>query len=341
MKFAGRFYSKLIMSKFFIIIFLIFLFNSVICHGQKIVWADQSYSSASSKNIITDGKGNSFIHGGWTGGTLNLGSLILYNLDSINDHSFVACYDSTGKIKWVKIINAGILSTALDKNGNYYISGSWNSNSVDIDGTVLYGNGGCYIAKINPTGKTLFVYSVPVQEFSKGREDGQIGINLTIDTQNYLTLSGGFFGDSMRFGMKSILGGGDNFHGFAARYDSNMQFLWAVKVFDDIGPVNGFNAPISADVRGNFFLSPLFAGTNVSIGNDTFYTSKGNYVIVAKFNGSGKLLWAKQMGVGGVNNKVYSATDLGGNVYTSGTYLDGAKFDTILFSQTRITMFLL
>ncbi len=102
--------------------------------------------------VAIDGSGNIYITGttnGDLGGNKNSGSF----------DAFIASYDSSGEMRWVKHLGSAALDSAegiaLDKRGNIYITGYSNGNP--LDGYLNAGSTVAFIAKYDPFGVKQWV----------------------------------------------------------------------------------------------------------------------------------------------------------------------------------------
>src|SRR5690349_12424659 len=91
------------------------------------------------------------------------------------------------------------------------------------------------------------------------------------------------------------------------------KFEWA-KQAGGTGPDNGYG--IARDATGNLYVTGWFEGV-FTIGNITL-TSRGvDDILIAKFDASGNLLWAKQAGSVSQDGGNAIAVDAQGNCYVT------------------------
>lgn len=114
---------------------------------------------------------------------------------------------------------------------------------------------------------------------------------------------------------------------FICKLDASGNYLWV----KSIGGINqDFVSAIAIDVNGDLLITGSFSGTvdfdpSSGITNMTSINSFDAFVL--KMDTNGNLIWAKQMGG---NNQVISqaiATDMDGNVYTTGSFEGTTDFD--------------
>jgi Secretion system C-terminal sorting domain/Beta-propeller repeat len=107
----------------------------------------------------------------------------------------------------------------------------------------------------------------------------------------------------------------------------NPSFEW-VKQMGGTSYDNGYS--ITSDASGNIYTTGRFSGTvdfDPGVGTTNLISAGGTDVFVQKLDANGDLLWVKQMsGITDVTG--YSiATDLNGNVYTTGFFQGTIDFD--------------
>jgi hypothetical protein len=141
----------------------------------------------------------------------------------------------------------------------------------------------------------------------------------------------GYFMDDAWFGTNSLagFGGGDV---FLAKYDPAGEVLWVVGAG---GTNEDFGGGVAVDGAGNSYITGYFSGT-ASFGstNRVSLSAVGSSdIFVAKYDGSGNLLWVRQAGGTGADSGGGIAVDTGGNIYVSGsckgctTFGNLAKYD--------------
>ncbi len=110
---------------------------------------------------------------------------------------------------------------------------------------------------------------------------------------------------------------------FAAKYDTNGQFVWAFSLVGEIDVGNG--SEITTDNNGNVYITGAFLGPiDFDPGPSSYnlYSLGGKHTFVLKLDTDGIFIWARNMG-GSFDTSVYVqaiAVDDSGSVYTSGYY---------------------
>ncbi len=105
------------------------------------------------------------------------------------------------------------------------------------------------------------------------------------------------------------------------------QLDWARSCGDSF---NDMGACIAKDASGNVYTAGYFGGTvdfDPGPGTYTLTAAGGFDCFVMKLDASGNFVWAKGMGGSGHDFAWGIAVDLSGNVYTTGSFLNGGDFD--------------
>lgn len=164
----------------------------------------------------------------------------------------------------------------------------------------------------------------------------QFGNSLDEESQSIVVDAGGnvyifgSFGGSCDFdpgtGTFSLTSAG-SYDIFLNKLDASGNFIWAKRIG---GPGQDKAKSMVIDGSGNLLITGTFNGTvdfdpNSSI---TLLSSAGQTdIFICKFDASGNLIWANSFGNSGFDYIYAIATDVSGNVYTTGSYLATTDFD--------------
>jgi hypothetical protein len=208
-----------------------------------------------------------------------------------------------------------IKSVAVDSQGNYYLTGRvWDSKKLGIGQ-----NNAFYLAKYSATGTLLWERATgsPGGGF-KYQENG--GSKVVLDAAGYIYVTGASYGSAVfdNVTFPATPGGP-----LLCKYDPDGTLLWVKRVegtsliFENFNSgVGGKAADIALDHDGNIVITGYLNDGKADFGG-TVITVDGpydGYFFVAKFNGAGKVQWAKQSHGGyGV------AVDRTGNIYCTGS----------------------
>ena len=225
----------------------------------------------SSRGIAIDGAGNAWLTGHFTGSAA-FGALTLNSSGS--EDVFAAKLDSSGN--WLWAVRAGGVywdygnCIALDGAGNAYLTGQF-AGSAAFGTNTLSSNGqdDIFAAKLGSDGNWLWAAGAGEMHYDSGR-----GIAVDGEGNSYLT---GYFYGSAAFGAVTLNASGSR-EIFAAKLDSNGNWLWAVRA----GGINyDSGTGIAVDGGGNAWLTGWFfhygdfgAITLTGSGSEDIYVAK-------------------------------------------------------------------
>jgi hypothetical protein len=337
----------------------------------QVLWATNvgGAGSDSGFGITTDSLNNIYVTGQYSTtsvifnsySTISSGAIIVSSFGTLSTSGssdvFISKYDSVGQVLWATNIGGagsdngrGITSDSLN---NSYVTGRYASNPVIFNsystissGTILVSSFGtlstsgsfdAFIAKYNSSGQVLWatairgnstenVYSISTDSLNNIYVTGEYASNPVI-FNSYSTISSGTILVSS-FGTLSTSG---SFDAFIAKYNSSGQVLWATNV-GGAGSDSGFG--ISTDSLNNIYVTGNYA-SNPVIFNSYSTISSGAIVVssfgtlstsglidafVAKYNSSGQVLWATNVGGAGSDSGFGISTDSLNNIYVTGQY---------------------
>ncbi|HET6246046.1 MAG: OmpA family protein [Bacteroidetes bacterium] len=194
----------------------------------------ESTSPSLGKLVVSDVNGNSFFIGSFYG-ELKIGNNTLKNSGASD--IFLSKINSQGKVEWVKhLAGAGYeiaLSSAIDKDANIYITGSY-TDSISINGNSIYSNGGedAFYTKISPEGKCLWLKNI-------GNRKNDVGTSILTD--NFLNCYlAGRYTLSAHFDKQTLTAKAGNAV-YMAKLNSKGSFEWVINAFEP-DPNFDFNA---------------------------------------------------------------------------------------------------
>ncbi len=214
----------------------------------------------------------------------------------------------------------GIVS---DNAGHIYVAGYY-ADTVDFDpdpnntvNLISVGTYDIFVAKYDTSGALVWARSM-------GGKGTDYGYTIAIDKAGNIYTSG-YFRDTVDFNPGT--GAADTFflisQGadiFISKLDPNGNFIWAKR----IGSTGAdYGQSLAADAHGYFYLTGYFNGTvNFDPAGNYPLQSKGSTdAYLARFDTSGNLTWAKNMGGTGADQGLGVATDPWGNAYATGYIL--------------------
>ena len=220
-------------------------------------------------------------------------------------------------------------ASVTDAQGNKYITGTFNSTAT-FGSTTLTSSGGfdIFVAKLDCEGNWLWAVKA-------GGTSHEHSIGIDVDSAGNIFITG-YFTDTTLFGSISLVSNGST-DIFAAKLSPEGNWLWAKKAGS--GGTDS-SSGIAVDNSGNVYLCGTIYG-NVSFGN-TSLISYGDYdVFVAKLNGSGSWVWAKNAGGISYDHGCGLKVDSESNVYVTGDFYYTANFGShAITSNSSIDVFL-
>ena len=288
---------------------LVFLFTQ----GYEWNWVTNAGGTGAEygSGIVTDSLENQYVTGSFDG-SINLGSITLSSNGGRD--IFVAKLDSGGNFIWA--VSAGgtgndfAYAIALDASDNLYLSGRFYS-TANFGSLSLTSSGDYDIFTAKLTNNGIFLWVV-----GAGGTGSDSASSIALDTSVNIYLTGRFE-NTATFGNHILIssGGSDI---FAAKLDSNGNFLWAVKAggteLDERG------TGVAVDSADNIYLTGYFYGT-ADFGTIQITSNGSRDIFVAGLNSSGSFLWALR--AGGVNEYDWGsgiAVDDADNVYITGFF---------------------
>jgi gliding motility-associated-like protein len=309
-------------------------------------------------SIAVDYQNNLVVAGQHRGNTdfdLGIGATIL---TSIGGHDmFISKYNATGGLIWAISMGGAqedvINSVATDNNGNIYITGRFQSASVDMDPGIGTSN----ITKVTPTNfYDIFVAKYDangnhIWSFSYGSNFlAEAGNAIDVDNAGNVYVTGYFRGtiDFNPGAGTANLSPSSSVDIFVAKYTTAGIYVWA---FTRQGPATGSSSgtSIKADNAGNIYVGGRFEGTvdfdpSAAVANVVGGGNDDGFV--AKYSDTGVYQWV----VGLTNSErnyvraleVHPAT---GDVLVGGTFQLGVNFNpngisTVLTSPLSTNAFI-
>lgn len=238
-------------------------------------------------------------------------------------------------LSWAKSVGGADVDQAtamtVDALGNVYTVGNFTGNS-DFDpgpGNTNFNapvpQKDVFITKVNAAGNLVWARQLA----GTGYMDG---LGITVDAAGHVYATG-CFRDTADFdpgpGVQEIEAVETDI--FMCKLDANGSFVWAKKIGSYLFDNYGSAFSIAADAAGNVYSMGYFKGIvdfDPGPGN-AYLTSNGlTDLYVAKYNPSGDLIWARQMGgSAGAEDGRAMALDAAANIYVAGHFYDTADFD--------------
>lgn len=311
-------------------ILLLFIFCFFTAKAQSWVWAKGCSGSGGDAQepcgFAIDQFGNLYAIGLWGlgGDTLNFGTNTF--IDTNGHKYFIVKYDSGGNLIWSKALEQsgteGVewsCDINCDNLGNILVVGTFYAKKLIIGTDTLINSSTCYngsdgfLAKLDPYGNVIWLRGI------RGDCSEYISSVVT-DSHCNVYITGGSQLSAHTFFNQYTLVDSMIENLFIAKYDSSGNVKWIKTALGTSNNRVGGEMIISDNsdgiyVIGNNMLFPIsFDGISVTQGD----------LFVVKYDTSGSIKWAEE--IGGGNNILASkiAVDLYHNIYLAGSFNGGA-----------------
>jgi len=294
-------------------------------------------------SITTDLNGNVIVVGTFASDTISFGNITLAKSDSTSNAMFVAKYNSNGVVLWAKMAvtpseykSTNGIGVATDIDGNIFVAGDLNSDSLNFDGNwLVFDNAGySYLAKFDPNGNFLWVR----------KAFGAYGTaGVTVDSNGDLFLIGK---NAISFDGSLVTNDGTGKH-FVVKYSNSGDFIWVKFSTFSSASSYGYNAEwdnkaVFTDVDNNVYMAG-WSGLDTTFFNDakTIYVANNASLrnsFLVKYNSNGIALWAKGADKTAIPASLSNITPEA--IYTSNNFVYLAGWwngDSLRFDNNQIT----
>jgi len=236
-------------------------------------------------DIIIDSFDNIYITGFFSGRAY-FDSVAIKAYGDAKLFMFIAAYDRSGKIRWVKYAdgsdNSQGTGIAKDYSGNIYVTGAF-SDSMFIENRKLVSTGikDIFIVKYDSIGNLLWAKQ-------SGGEGYDWAWKVAADKEGNCLITGQF-ADTAFFDDIALTSAG-GYDIFIAKYNPDGQIIWAKSAG---GLYNDQGRNIITDTFGNFYVTGEFIRDGTFDGKPL--TGEGSIFIV-KYDVLDNILWAKRGG---------------------------------------------
>lgn len=301
----------------------------------NVIWAKKAGDSwyvEEGAAISTDNLGNVYVAGSFQSATITFGSFVLTNDGAFN--TFIVKYNSAGVVQWAKgssgDTRAVTTDMCADKNGNTYLTGWFNSDSLKFDGIKLM-QGGYYdmfVVKYDSNGNALWAKNA-------GYDGDDAGYGIAADTSGNVFV-GGSFQDSIKFGSTFIKNQlAYYYHPFIVKYDKNGNVLWAKSTSKGENSDEAYD--VTVDLSGSAYLAGYFKSDTITFGSIRLDNASNYYHngFLTKYDPSGNVSWARSIG-GNFSDIIKRVTcDASNNIYIGGDF----ESTTIALDALSLTNF--
>lgn len=290
------------------------------------IWARCSKGSGNSygQGIATDDSGNVYVTGYYSANpSIQFGSDTL-TTNGIYHDIYVVKYDSSGNQIWVKSYGGTAddetYGMTTDNSGNIFITGYFNSPTINFDSFILTNSGSAdiFIVKLNSSGNVLWAKS----GIGSGAE---ISLSIATDATGNAYICGQFQSPQLIFGNDTLLHSGlaDI---FLAKYSSAGNNVWAKRAG---GTLNDLALSVATNPFGKVFITGYFDSTSIAFSPYLLNPSARYNTFIVQYDSSGIVDWAKSSSAGKCAGR-WVTTDNCGNIMIAGSmFSTPVAFDSI------------
>ena len=254
--------------------------------------------------MVADGSGNIYMAGG-TGG-MEPGARLGFGISGADD-TFFAKYDDSGNEVWTRQFgtegNNFAYAMVTDGSGNIYMAGGTEGT---FPGQTSSGGVDAFIAKYDDSGNEIWT-----KQF--GTSDSDVVRAMVADGSGKIYVAGGTKGT---FPGQTSSGGVD---AFIAEYDDSGNEIWT-RQFGNL--VNEYEYVMAADGAGNIYVANTVSEYPSSVSKflscGFAHDAEGSHVLLAKYDTSGKEVWAGKFATGHWDTACAIAAEGSGNIYVAG-----------------------
>ncbi|MEO8146087.1 MAG: SBBP repeat-containing protein [Bacteroidia bacterium] len=248
----------------------------------NVAWAKRAGGNGGegSACIAVDTNDNLYIIGSFNNDSLIFGNDTLISMNNFGD-IFVAKYDAFGNALWAKKAgnnnknNSGN-SIAADANGNSYVTGFFQSDTITFDSDTLINintNADIFLVKYDNSGNVVWAKSA-------GGTAYDIARSTKTDANGDVYITGDFTSDTINFGSITLInttGVNQYIDIYVAKYDSSGNELWAKRA----GGTNfDYGRCIALDSIQNVYITGIFNSDSLTFGSTQLTKLSGvNYNI--------------------------------------------------------------
>lgn len=289
-------------------------------------WATSGGGKLSDKirGACFDREGNVFLAGEATDAA-KFGGIDLVGAAGMN--FFLAKLDPAGKLLWVRTGGGSLIDrgygVATDRDGNCYVTGHYQSNDAEFEGTKLPQRGtyDVFVAKYDRVGKLVWIQTA-------GGAGYDYGHGIAVDSRGDVIVTGAVVGQA-KFGDVDV-GDDTGAHIFCAKYHADGKLAW-VKVA--AGKAGGAGHGVAIDGQNQIYIGGVTSGSG-TFGDRPLVTPKGSSAVVVKLSPVGDVLWIAQQF--GESSCLFHeiACDAEGRVWACGMFKGRALFGSETFTTT-------
>jgi Tfp pilus assembly protein PilZ len=290
-----------------------------------LVWATTTGNSSAlfGSAVAVDATGNCYLTGSFSQNAV-FGDIVLTNNSSYN--AFVAKYDTNGAVLWAQQLGGESddqgTGIALDADGKCYVTGYFEGDAWFGDQDLIsLGDRDMFICQFDPAGKVQWIQ----QAGALGKTQGSA---IAVDRHGN-SLVTGFYDSLALFGANLLFT--DGFYDlFLAKYDQQGNLVWAQNTTSSAI----YGAGVATDADGNGYVIGSFIGP-ASFGDLTLTNNAVSKIFLAKCDGDGNFLWARQSSGQAECFGYGIAADSAGTCYLAGSVNGIASFGSKVLTSSQ------
>jgi len=224
-----------------------------------------------------------------------------------------------------------VKSVAADIYGNFYAVGYFSSSSVNFGAFTLYNSGSgtkdMFIVKYNPSGTVLWAKS-------SGGSENEDARSVATDKGGNVYVAGSFQSNSVTFDTITITDPGSPLANFyLVKYDTTGKAIWVKNSLNS--PSSDAAYSVCASSSGSVLLTGAFQSNSITFDTITVtnFAAPSLDFFIVKYNSSGKVLWAKDVGGSGHDLSNAMSAEANGDFFICGYFAS----PTINFGGTTLT----
>jgi hypothetical protein len=259
----------------------------------NVLWAKSAGGTNADfgESVTVSASGSIYLTGGFSSTIISFGSYVLTNEGGTD--MFIARYDTVGNVLWAHSTGGtGIvdgISAAAGASGSAFVTGDF-IDSVITFGTYSLTNAGyddMFIVKYDSNGNVLWAGSA-------GGTDADRPYCIAVDGSGNAFVTGVFASPAITFGSITLTNTNPGYIDiFLVKYDDSGNVLWATSIGTSC---DEYGYSVAADGLGNAYITGMFVCQPMTFGSYTLTSLGGNDIFLAKYDGSGNVMWAKNAG---------------------------------------------
>lgn len=216
------------------------------------------------------------------------------------------------------------VGVAVDPLDNVYTVGTFESEILDVNGTILENFGGkdLFIVKQTPDGSVEWTFRL-------GGEDDETLCGVDVDPEGNIVVAGNFKSEELEFESMCLRNDDPDAltdDVFVAKFAPDGRLIWAI---DASGPDNDFANDLAVDSSGSVYVTGVFyldGDEEIDFGGGGMGGELyGNYFLV-KYNSDGRFEWVRTATGNGGEGGRRVAVDDSGNVHVTGNFSTQMSF---------------